>query len=159
MSEIMQARAVMTKKINVMARKIEGITTFVLTGNDEYSPNEIYYVVAAAGDNAPPKVVTDMNFLIREFLKPSDIKKNESDGRTLVDYVFEGGLNAQVLTAHGVDEKVQKHIANAYRLIFHGQTSVFDAVIQVKEQVPDSLEISNIVNFISNTKLGIIGKM
>lgn len=97
MSEIMQARAVMTKKINVMARKIEGITTFVLTGNDEYSPNEIYYVVAAAGDNAPPKVVTDMNFLIREFLKPSDIKKNESDGRTLVDYVFEGGLNAQVI--------------------------------------------------------------
>jgi UDP-N-acetylglucosamine acyltransferase len=64
-----------------------------------------------------------------------------------------------VLTAHGVDEKVQKHIANAYRLIFHGQTSVFDAVIQVKEQVPDSLEIRNIVNFIDNTKLGIIGKM
>lgn len=69
-----------------------------------------------------------------------------------------GGLNAQVLSAHGVDDKIQKHIANAYRLIFHGQTSVFDAVIQVKEQVPDSQEIQNIVDFISGTKLGIIGK-
>lgn len=70
-----------------------------------------------------------------------------------------GGLNAQVLSAHGVDDKIQKHIANAYRLIFHGQTSVFDAVIQVKEQVPDSQEIQNIVDFISSTKLGIIGKI
>ena len=34
MSEIMQARAVMAKKLNVMVRKIEGITTFVLAGND-----------------------------------------------------------------------------------------------------------------------------
>ena len=70
-----------------------------------------------------------------------------------------GGLNAQVLTDHGVGEKTQKHIANAYRLIFHGQTSVFDSVLQVKEQVPDGEEIRNIVDFITNTKLGIIGKM
>ena len=64
-----------------------------------------------------------------------------------------------MLTDHGIDEKTQSHIANAYRLIFHGQTSVFDSVIQVKEQVPDSQESRNIVDFISNTKLGIIGKM
>lgn len=70
-----------------------------------------------------------------------------------------GGLNSQVLTDHGIDEKTQSHIANAYRLIFHGQTSVFDSVLQVKEQVPDSQEIRNIVDFINNTKLGIIGKM
>ena len=70
-----------------------------------------------------------------------------------------GGLNAQMLSAHGVDDKTQKHIANAFRLIFHGQTSVFDAVNQVKDQVPDSQEIRNIVDFVSNTKLGIIGKM
>ena len=61
--------------------------------------------------------------------------------------------------AYGIDEKIQKHIANAYRLVFHGQTSVFDAVLQIKSQVPDSTEIRNIVNFINATKIGIISKM
>lgn len=69
-----------------------------------------------------------------------------------------GGVNTSILTNHGVSEKVQSHIANAYRLIFHGQTSVFDAVIQVKEQVPDGEEIRHIVDFINGTKLGIISK-
>lgn len=70
-----------------------------------------------------------------------------------------GGINATILKAHGVSDKVQSHIANAYRLIFHGQTSVFDAVIQVKEQVPGGYEIDHIVEFINNTKLGIITKI
>lgn len=70
-----------------------------------------------------------------------------------------GGVNTCILKAHEVSDKVQSHIANAYRLIFHGQTSVFDAVIQVKEQVPDGPEIQNIVNFIDATKLGLIGKL
>lgn len=59
----------------------------------------------------------------------------------------------------GIDEKVKKHIANAYRLIFHGQTSIFDACIQVTQQVPDSPEIQNIVKFIRSTKKGIISKL
>jgi UDP-N-acetylglucosamine acyltransferase len=70
-----------------------------------------------------------------------------------------GGINSVMMTSYGIDEKVQKHIANAYRLVFHGQTSVFDAVLQVKEQVPDSPEIQNLVKFIEGTKLGIISKM
>ena len=70
-----------------------------------------------------------------------------------------GGVNTTMLTVKGVGEKVQKHIANAYRLIFHGQTSVFDAVNQVKEQVPDSEEIQILVNFISASERGIISKM
>ena len=70
-----------------------------------------------------------------------------------------GGVNTTILTMAGVTEKVQKLIANAYRLIFHGQNSVFDAIMQVKEQVPDSIEIQNIVNFISKTERGIIAKI
>ena len=70
-----------------------------------------------------------------------------------------GGVNTTLLEMGNVSEKVQKHIANAYRLIFHGQNSVFDAIIQVKEQVPDSLEIQHIIDFISNTERGIIGKI
>jgi UDP-N-acetylglucosamine acyltransferase len=53
---------------------------------------------------------------------------------------------------------VQKHIANAYRLLFHGKTSVFDVIKQIKEQVPDSPEIQNIIKFLENTKRGIMCK-
>lgn len=69
-----------------------------------------------------------------------------------------GGINSTILTLHNVSEKTQGHIANAYRLIFHGQTSVFDSVIQVKEQVPDGKEVQHLIEFIKATKLGIISK-
>lgn len=70
-----------------------------------------------------------------------------------------GGVNVTLLKNYGVDDKILAHIANAYRLIFHGQTDVFDAVMQVEEQVPDGKEIRRIVEFIRGTKLGIIGKI
>ena len=70
-----------------------------------------------------------------------------------------GGVNETVLRDGQTPEKVISHIANAYRLVFHGQTSVFDAVIQIKEQVPDGKEIRGIIDFIKNTKLGIISKI
>lgn len=69
------------------------------------------------------------------------------------------GVNTTMLTMRGVSEKVQKHIANAYRLVFHGQNSLFDAAIQVKEQVPDSVEIKNILDFINETERGVITKL
>jgi acyl-ACP--UDP-N-acetylglucosamine O-acyltransferase len=69
------------------------------------------------------------------------------------------GINSVMMTTYGIDEKIQKHIANAYRLIFHGMTGVDDAVRQVKEQVPDGDEIRNIVDFMNTTKKGIITKM
>ena len=69
------------------------------------------------------------------------------------------GVNTTLLTMGGISEKVQKHIANAYRLVFHGQTSVFDAINQVREQVPDSQEIQTLVQFISETQKGIIAKL
>ena len=70
-----------------------------------------------------------------------------------------GGINATILTNHSVSQKVQDHIANAYRLVFHGQTSVFDAVRQIREQVPDGPEVRHIIEFIEATKLGLISKM
>lgn len=69
------------------------------------------------------------------------------------------GPNNTMMTVAGIDEKVQKHVANAYRLVFHGLNSVFDSVIQIKQQVPDSPEIQNIIQFLSSTKQGIITKM
>ena len=69
-----------------------------------------------------------------------------------------GGPNTTILDSAGIDKKVQKHIANAYRLLFNGKTSVYDVILQIKEQVPDSPEIQNIVKFLENTKRGVMGK-
>ena len=70
-----------------------------------------------------------------------------------------GGVNMQVARAHGVDEKMLKHIANAYRLVFHGKTALFDAVNQIEEQVPDSPFIRHIIEFLRASKTGIITKI
>ncbi len=70
-----------------------------------------------------------------------------------------GGVNLQVARQHGVDEKTLKHIANAYRLVFMSKTSVFDAVNQIEEQVPDGPFIRHIIEFIRASKIGVISKM
>jgi len=69
-----------------------------------------------------------------------------------------GGVNTTMGKAYGVDEKILKHLANAYRLLFHGNTSLFDTINQIAEQVPDSPEVRNVLQFLRTTKLGIIGK-
>ena len=70
-----------------------------------------------------------------------------------------GGVNETLLHNSGIEPKVVGHIANAYRLVFHGQTSVFDAINQIKEQVPPGKEIESIVAFLEASKIGIISKM
>ena len=69
-----------------------------------------------------------------------------------------GGVNSYMLEKDEVDDKVIKHINNAYRLVFHGQTSLFDAIYQVRDQIPDSEEIRNIVEFLEKSEKGVIGK-
>ena len=69
-----------------------------------------------------------------------------------------GGPNTTVMKLAGIDEKVQKHIANAYRLLFHGKTSVFDVINQIRDQVPDSPEIRDIIHFLEGTRRGIMTK-
>ena len=69
-----------------------------------------------------------------------------------------GGPNTTMMNYAGINEKVQKHIANAYRLLFHGKTSVFDVINQIKDQVPDSPEIQNIIRFLESTQCGIMCK-
>ena len=70
-----------------------------------------------------------------------------------------GGVNMAIGRQHGVDDKTLKHIANAYRLVFRSKTSLFDAVNQIEEQVPDGPQIRHIIEFIRGTKLGVITKM
>ena len=69
-----------------------------------------------------------------------------------------GGVNFSMGRAYGVDEKTLKHIANAYRLVYLSNTSLFDAVKQIEDQVPDGPEIRNIIEFMRATQLGMVGK-
>jgi UDP-N-acetylglucosamine acyltransferase len=66
------------------------------------------------------------------------------------------GVNVKVLDYNKFSKKVINHIAHAYELIYHANVSVLDAVSRVEEEVPMSDEIQNIIEFIRNSKKGII---
>lgn len=66
------------------------------------------------------------------------------------------GVNSFILSHEGIEEKIIKHISHAYRIIYQGNTSLFDAILMVKNQVPMSEEIQHIIDFIEASKLGII---
>lgn len=94
------------------------------------------------------------------------IQAGTTFGRDVPPYIIAGGtpvayhgVNASLCSAIGFEPKIIKHIANAYRLLFHGQTSVIDAHAQIKQQVKESDAINEILRFIETTNRGIITKL
>lgn len=69
-----------------------------------------------------------------------------------------GGPNNTLMETAGIDERVRKHVANAYRLVFGNKNSIRDCVLQIKDQVPDGREVQDITSFLSATKVGVITK-
>ena len=70
------------------------------------------------------------------------------------------GVNAEILSQYaGVSEKILRHISNTYRLIYMGNFSLEDALIRIGQQIPQSEEIDNIVNFIKASEQGIVRRM
>jgi len=69
------------------------------------------------------------------------------------------GVNAMVLKHVGTSERVIRHIANTFRLIYTGNFSLQDAVIKITEQIPMSDEIRHITAFIEKSKHGIVRHM
>ena len=66
------------------------------------------------------------------------------------------GVNSFIMHHEGFSEKVTKHISHAYRIIYQGNSSIYDALLMIKDQVPMSPEIQHIIDFINGSKLGII---
>lgn len=66
------------------------------------------------------------------------------------------GVNSFILQHEGFSEKVTKHIGHAYRIIYQGNTSVYDSLLMIKNQVPMSPEIEHIIDFVGKSELGII---
>ena len=65
-------------------------------------------------------------------------------------------INTIVLERLGFTETVIKHIAQAYRILYKANTSQHDALIRIREQIPNSVEIDRIIEFVETSKLGII---
>ena len=65
-------------------------------------------------------------------------------------------INTLVLQHEGFSETVLKHIAHAFRILYKANTSIEDALRRIEEQVPSSPEIVHLVEFVRNSKLGII---
>ena len=68
------------------------------------------------------------------------------------------GINSTVLCQQKESDRILRHIANAYRLIYSTTVSLEDALIRIKEQIPQSEEIDYIVSFINSSKRGITGR-
>ncbi len=70
-----------------------------------------------------------------------------------------GGVNVKILERYGLSKKIIDHIANAYRLVFNGQTAIVDVIHEIRQQVPAGSEVDAIIEFLSQTELGIISKL
>lgn len=65
-------------------------------------------------------------------------------------------INTKVLEHAGFSETLIKQIAQAYRILYKVNTSRHDALLRIKEQIPNSKEIDEIIAFVESSKLGII---
>ena len=66
------------------------------------------------------------------------------------------GINTAVLKHFKVTDRILRHIANTYRIIYTGNFSLQDAVTKIPEQIPMSDEIQKILDFIQEAKNGIV---
>ena len=69
------------------------------------------------------------------------------------------GVNSVVLKHVNTSDRILRHIANTYRIIYTGNFSLEDAVLKIPEQIPMSDEIRNILDFIKGAKHGIVRNM
>lgn len=65
-------------------------------------------------------------------------------------------VNTMVLSHQGFEERIIKHIAQAYRIVYKGNFTAQDAVDKVEQQVPMSEEIQNIIEFIRSSQRGVL---
>ena len=66
------------------------------------------------------------------------------------------GINSIGLRRHGFSSEKRKIIKNAYRLLFRYKTSRKEAIINIKNNLPDIPEIQEIILFIDKSNRGLI---
>ncbi len=98
--------------------------------------------------------VGDLAFILSGCRFGEDIPPYITAKHNPIEYA---GIHERMLTHAKIDERIQRHIANAYRLVFNSKVSLFDAIKQIEDQVPDGPEIRAIIDFLKNSD-GIITK-
>lgn len=66
------------------------------------------------------------------------------------------GLNLIGLRRHGFSSETIEQIHNAYRLIYQSNLQLKDALNRIREELPQTVEIKYIVEFIENSKKGFV---
>nr|WP_320039398.1 acyl-ACP--UDP-N-acetylglucosamine O-acyltransferase [uncultured Bacteroides sp.] len=66
------------------------------------------------------------------------------------------GINIVGLRRHGFSNELIENIHNAYRIIYQSGLNVSEALEKVKKEIPSSPEIEYIIEFVQNSKRGII---
>ena len=113
------------------------------------------HVVFSSNVIAKPRCrVGDMAFILSGCRFGEDIPPYITAKHNPIEY---GGINERHLSHFDIDERTIRHIANAYRLVFNSKVSLFDAINQIEEQVPDGPEIRQIIDFLRSSE-GIITK-
>ncbi len=132
--------------------------------------NVLGYGTKIAGDvEIADGVITSTDVVLNPMVRVGSVSMIGSGSRISKDVppfivaggnpVEYGGVNSFILEKYGLSKEVIRHLGNAYRLVFNGQTAVVDAVHQIEQQVPDGEEVQMVTDFLKATKLGIITKL
>lgn len=65
-------------------------------------------------------------------------------------------INTKVLKRFDFSDTVIKHIAQAYALFYKGNASQKDVILRIREQIPNSRELLDFIQFVESSELGII---
>lgn len=84
---------------------------------------------------------------------PKDIPPFVMAGKEPISYF---GLNVVGLRRRGFSNDVIDNIHHAYRLIYNSNLTISEAVDAIRAEVPMSKEIEYIIDFVANSKRGII---
>jgi len=66
------------------------------------------------------------------------------------------GINSIGLKRRGYDQKTRKDIKEIYQIVFGANMNISQAIIEIKNKFNDSNHRNMILNFIKNSKRGII---
>lgn len=65
-------------------------------------------------------------------------------------------INTKVLKAKGFSDTLVKHIAQTYGILYKANASHRDVIIRIREQIPSSPHIDEIIQFAEQSKLGLV---
>ncbi len=86
-------------------------------------------------------------------LARKDIPPYVKAGKSPLSYI---GINSIGLKRRGFEPKTINNIQDIYRLLFDNKMNNSDAIEQIKKEIPQSLERDYVIDFVSNSKRGII---